>query len=111
VLADVVVTVVVLNSALARRGGIAGVLGRACVELPPFPPTVERETKEYLASSWSGDASSLPAWSKPLLEKLGSDPRARGGRGPETLSGSSRHRRGGRARPRARRREAMRRVA
>jgi hypothetical protein len=77
VLADIVVTFVVLQLVLARRGGIAGFLRQARL-YEAARADLERETQEWLGANWSGDPASLPAAIEPLLVKLEADLTARG---------------------------------
>ncbi len=74
---DIVVTLLVLRFVLAKRGGLGGALGQLR-QLAGASAELERETKEYLAANWSGDAASLPGVVEPLLAKLEGDLRARG---------------------------------
>ena len=77
VVVEIVVTAIVLNRVLQKRGGLAAVLTR----LRGFASAagdIERETREYLRANWSGDACSLPAAVEPLLVKLQADLASRG---------------------------------
>lgn len=77
VLVDIVVTLAVVRFVLARRGGIAGLVGQLR-GLAAVASDLERQTKDWLAANWNGDTDSLPAVVEPLLARLESDMCARG---------------------------------
>ncbi len=68
VLVDVVVMVIVLRAVLARRGGLAGVLGVNLQRIMALSNDMERETEQYLRANWSGDATTLPLALRSLLD-------------------------------------------
>ena len=68
VLVDIVVMVIVLRAVLARRGGLAGVLGVNLQRIMTLSNDMERETEQYLRANWSGDATTLPLALRGLLD-------------------------------------------
>lgn len=68
VLVDIVVMVIVMRAVLARRGGLAGVLGVDLKRIMALSEDMERETEQYLRANWSGDATTLPLALRSLLD-------------------------------------------